>query len=105
MVPSMLLLKTKSIHPKFLVVFSPICLFHCAMGAVLVPLGRIFKLLISLDIKVSEQDDECKHVADLKTCPSYWESTRPENRTRGVGHCEEELDKLQLRDILLPPQI
>lgn len=100
----MLFLKPKSIHPKFLV-FSPICLFHCVMGAILVLLGRIFKLLVSLGVKVGEQDDERKHVADLKPCPSYWESAGPENRTRGVGHGEEELDELQLREVFLPPQI
>lgn len=68
-------------------------------------LGRIFKPLVSLKVKVGEQDDESKHVADLKPRPSCWEATGPEHCTGGVGHSEEELDQLQLRKVFLPPQV
>lgn len=75
------------------------------MGAVLMLLGGKFKLLVSLEIKVCKEDNERKHVADLEACPPYGKSTGPHHGERGVGHGEEELDKLQLCEIFLPPQI
>lgn len=75
-----------------LVAFGPISMFLCVLGAVLVLLGGHIKLLVSLEVKVNEQENEREHVADLEVCPSYWESTGPYYCTHGVGHSEEELD-------------
>lgn len=53
-----------------------------------------FKLFVCLKVKVSEEDDQRKHVTDMEDQPSCWEATWPYKRRHCMGHSEEELDKL-----------